>query len=118
MTTQPPSPEAVEAARKYALNDKHLSRSDCALLYNLRLNNKEQIEEAVARILAAEVERLRAELDRRHKEYASALNRRVDVENALAMVAAGKRDLLTREECRELAIKLGVSPAAPCTKQP
>lgn len=53
---------------------------------------------------------MRAELDRRHKEYASALNRRVDVENVLAQVAAGKRDMLTRDECRELAIKLGVSP--------
>lgn len=63
-----------------------------------------------------EAEQLRAELDRRHKEYASALNRRVDVENALAWVAAGKRDLLTRDECKELAIKLGVSPAAPTTK--
>jgi hypothetical protein len=56
------------------------------------------------------VEELRAEMDRRHKEYSTALNRRVDVENTLAMVAAGKRDLLSREECRELAIKLGVSP--------
>lgn len=56
------------------------------------------------------VEELRAEMERRHAEYTKALNRRVDVENTLAMVAAGKRDLLTREECRELAIKLGVSP--------
>ena len=58
-----------------------------------------------------EVEQLRAEMKRRHDEYAKALNRRVDVENVLAMVAAGKRDLMTREECRELAIKLGVPPA-------
>ena len=57
-----------------------------------------------------EADELRAELKRRHDEYARALNRRVDVENVLAMVAAGKRDPLTADECRELAIKLGVSP--------
>lgn len=38
---------------------------------------------------------------------AKGLNRRVDVENALAEVAAGKRPLLTRDECRALAVKLG-----------
>lgn len=41
------------------------------------------------------------------RSYAKSLNRRVDVENVLADVAAGKRPLLTREECRELALKLG-----------
>lgn len=35
------------------------------------------------------------------------LNRRVDVENVLLNVAAGKRPMLTREECRALALKLG-----------
>ena len=35
------------------------------------------------------------------------LNRRVDVENVLFAVAAGKRPLLTRDECRDLAVKLG-----------
>jgi hypothetical protein len=35
------------------------------------------------------------------------LNRRVDVENTLFNVAAGKRPPLTNEECRALAIKLG-----------
>lgn len=41
------------------------------------------------------------------RSYARSLNRRVEVENVLADVSAGKRDLLTREECRALAIKLG-----------
>lgn len=36
-----------------------------------------------------------------------ALNRRVDVENVLFNVAAGKRPMLTPEECRALALKLG-----------
>ena len=62
MSNTPPTPEAVEAARKYATNDEQLSKSDCAFLHDLRLNNKEEIEETVARILAAEVDRLRAEL--------------------------------------------------------
>lgn len=47
------------------------------------------------------------EITRRHDEYSKALNRRVDVENVLAAVAAGKRELLTREECKTLAQKLG-----------
>jgi len=38
--------------------------------------------------------------------HAKSLNRRVEVENVLAEVAAGKRPLLTPEECRELARKL------------
>lgn len=41
------------------------------------------------------------------RSYAKSLNRRVEVENTLAEVAAGKRPLLTREECRALARKLG-----------
>ena len=36
------------------------------------------------------------------------LNRRVEVENVLLACAAGKRPMLTREECRALAFKLGV----------
>lgn len=43
------------------------------------------------------------------ESYRAALNRRVDVENVLAQVAMGKRDLLTREECRDLARKLAGS---------
>jgi hypothetical protein len=38
---------------------------------------------------------------------ARGLNRRVDVENVLFNVAAGKRPMLTRDECRALAVKLG-----------
>jgi hypothetical protein len=38
---------------------------------------------------------------------AASLNRRVDVENVLFAVAAGKRPTLTRDECRDLAMKLG-----------
>jgi hypothetical protein len=66
-----------------------------------------RIVAASRRILATEVERLRCELERRHAEYSKALNKRVDVENALASIGAGKRDLPTREECREWAVKLG-----------
>jgi hypothetical protein len=36
------------------------------------------------------------------------LNRRVDVENVLLSVAAGKRAALTPDECRDLAYRLGV----------
>lgn len=36
------------------------------------------------------------------------INRRVIVEETLWAVASGKRDLLSREECRNLAKKLGV----------
>jgi len=35
------------------------------------------------------------------------LNRRVTVENILFSMAAGKRPLPDREECRKLAMKLG-----------
>lgn len=56
---------------------------------------------------ADEMDKLHDELDRRHEEYSKALNRRVDVENTLAAVAAGKREPLTREECKALAQKLG-----------
>lgn len=44
------------------------------------------------------------------RSYANRLNRCVDVENVLFAVAAGKRPMLTREECRVLALKL-VTPA-------
>ena len=37
---------------------------------------------------------------------AKALNRRSEVESVLLDVANGKRELLTREECRALAFKL------------
>ena len=36
------------------------------------------------------------------------LNRRVEVENVLLNVAAGKRPMLTKDECRKLAYKLGI----------
>lgn len=42
------------------------------------------------------------------RDYEVSLNRRVDVSNVLGSVASGKRDLLTREECKELAAKLEV----------
>ena len=57
--------------------------------------------------IAEETDRLRDEMDRRHDEYAKALNKRTEVENFLRDVAAGKRDPLTREECRALAKNLG-----------
>lgn len=42
--------------------------------------------------------------------YVSRMNRCVDVENVLLAVANGKREPLTREQCRELAFRLaGVS---------
>ena len=41
------------------------------------------------------------------RSYANRLNRCVDVENVLLAVASGKRQILTREECRALAVKLG-----------
>ncbi len=43
-----------------------------------------------------------------HKDYYKVLNRSVDVQDTLMAVAAGKRDLLSREECKKLASKLGV----------
>lgn len=46
-----------------------------------------------------------------------ALNRRVAVEEVLTAVANGKRDLLTREECRGLALKLGVPGEPPTLAQ-
>lgn len=111
MTTQPPSPEAVEAAMRYA-KDEPLEKGDLKLIGLDENDNRYMVGmDAAAYILAAEVERLRAELDRRHKEYSAALNRRCAVEDVLYDVAAGKRDLLAREECKELAIKLGVPPA-------
>ena len=57
----------------------------------------------------ARVKELETELIRRHAEYAKALNKRVDVENELARAGAGKRELPTRNECREWALKLGNS---------
>lgn len=42
------------------------------------------------------------------KDYHNRLNRSVDVEATLRLVAAGKRGPLTPEECSKLALKLGV----------
>lgn len=62
----------------------------------------EPLDRIVAELAAAQ-----DEARKRHEEYAKTLNKRVDVENALLAVATGKRELLTREECRALAYKLG-----------
>ena len=43
-----------------------------------------------------------------HKDYAARLNRSVEVEQALMDCAAGKRPALSKDECRQLAVKLGV----------
>lgn len=43
------------------------------------------------------------------KNFDSILNRRVHVEQALLDMAGGKRPLPSRNECRELAQKLGNS---------
>jgi len=43
-----------------------------------------------------------------HKDYAARLNRSVEVEQALLDCASGKRPVLSRDECRQLAVKLGV----------
>lgn len=42
------------------------------------------------------------------RSYGKRLNRSVEVEQALLDVAARSRPALTPEECRDLAIKLGV----------
>lgn len=42
------------------------------------------------------------------RNHGEALNRRVDVENVLLAVANGKREMLTQDECRTLAYKLGM----------
>ncbi len=40
-------------------------------------------------------------------DYTARLNRSVEVETVLFNCAAGKREMLSRQECRELAVKLG-----------
>lgn len=42
------------------------------------------------------------------REYEKSLNARVSVEEVLTQVGAGKRPMLTREECARLSVKLGV----------
>jgi len=42
------------------------------------------------------------------RSYETSLNRRAAVEEVLFNVANGKRGPLTRDECRDLALKLGV----------
>lgn len=42
--------------------------------------------------------------------WAASLNRRAEVETELFDMAAGKRPLPTAEDCRRMAIKLGVDP--------
>lgn len=46
------------------------------------------------------------------------LNRRVEVENILLSVYSGKRPMLTQDECRELAYKLGIPSAVRPARQP
>lgn len=46
-----------------------------------------------------------------YSDYANRLNRSVEVENVLLQVAQGKREQLSRDECRSLANKLGVPDA-------
>ena len=84
-----------------------------------RRHQADELKRAEAKIEADRIARdtliakgveLEKEMKRWLDEYAKELNRRVDVENVLAMVAAGKREMLTREECRQLAKKLGVPP--------
>lgn len=41
------------------------------------------------------------------RSHGQELSRRVDIENELLRVAAGKRGLLSADECRVLALKLG-----------
>lgn len=43
-----------------------------------------------------------------HKDYAARLNRSVEVEQALMDCASGKRPALSKDEYRQLAVKLGV----------
>lgn len=43
-----------------------------------------------------------------HKDYAARLNRSVGVEQALMDCATGKRGPLSKEECKQLAVQLGV----------
>ena len=43
-----------------------------------------------------------------HKDYAALLNRSVEVETVLLAGAAGKREMVSPEECLALAYKLGV----------
>lgn len=45
-----------------------------------------------------------------YRQLQIALNRRAAVEDVLISVANGKRELLTRDECRDLAAKLGTPP--------
>ncbi len=42
------------------------------------------------------------------RDHGKHLNRRVEVENVLISVAQEKRGLLSPDECRELAKKLGI----------
>lgn len=45
------------------------------------------------------------------KNHVDSLNRRAEVETTLLAVYAGKRGGLSRDECRKLAVKLGVPSA-------
>lgn len=54
-----------------------------------------------------EYEQMKADAERM-KDYTKDLNRRVEVEQVLLNVSADKRGPLTPEECKALALKLGV----------
>ena len=58
--------------------------------------------------IRAELNEAKEKNEAMHKMMSQWLNRRASVEDVLYSVAAGKRGALTPEECREMAIKLGV----------
>lgn len=60
------------------------------------------------KVLADEVNQRLSQAIADHDQRAKDLNRRVEVENALLEVAAGKRPPLSPEECRALAYRLGI----------
>jgi len=110
-STKPtPTPEAVEAAMKWIeAGTQAVTGQQLTLLHEYFGEPSMGASWNAERILAAEVERLRGELETRHKEYSKALNKRVDVEAQLIDIGAGKRALPSREECMAWALKLGNS---------
>ena len=57
---------------------------------------------------AGEIERLRSALERIDKMLRLRFQRSAPIEEALMQIGMGQRDLPSREECREWAVKLGV----------
>jgi len=64
----------------------------------------DDIAENIGARISSENRNLQSNVDRLRKD----LNRRAAVEEVLLDVAYGRRDMLTKEECRELAHKLGI----------